>query len=233
MLRRLIFLPPPPEAAAQAPLAGSPTITTATGRALVLGADTAPATMVFLHGNAEDARELIGLIPFLRAGFRVVIPEYPGYGIAADLPRPTERSVYTAVEEILNHMAPVTGPLVIVGHSLGSAVATEMAVRGHGTHLVLTAPFTSVNGIARTVFRFTPAWISRDRFDTLGKAHRVTQPALLIRGAQDEMLPQSMTDAVAQRIPNSQTASVAGRGHNDLWSPPSPVTELITRFVFG
>ena len=110
--------------------------------------------------------------------------------------------------------------VVLLGQSLGSGVACEMAKRGLGARVVLISPFTSVAAMARRVFPLLPfpAVFVRHRFDTQSKAAGIALPVLIIHGTEDEVVPFAMGEQLAHVFPRAQFVPVAGGQHNDLVS---------------
>src|SRR6185295_3288639 len=122
--------------------------------------------VVWFHGNGEDLADAVPMVSLLRTlGVGVLAVEYPGYGVAGGTP--SEQGAYAAAESALSWLRTERGVddarVVLLGQSLGSGVATEMARRGHGARLVLISPFTSVAGMARRLFPFFPARFVRHR----------------------------------------------------------------------
>jgi uncharacterized protein len=153
------------------------------------------------------------------AGVGFCAVEYPGYGLAS-AQKASEDALYAAGEVALVELARRGVPpesLVLVGQSLGSGVATELSVRGHGTALVLIAPFTSIPAVARRYAPFLPIdLLLRDRFDNLAKAPRVAVPALVVHGDGDGVVPFDMGRTLSELLPRGELHVVEGAGHNDL-----------------
>lgn len=183
--------------------------------------DGAP-TIVHFHGNGEDLVDQVPLARlFRRSGLGFFAIEYPGYGLARDTAT-SEAWIYADADAALARLRELGVPAqstVLQGMSLGTGVAVEMALRGHGSRLVLLAPYTSMVDMARRVAPFLPArWILRDRYDTAAKAPRVDLPTLVIHGTRDEVIPVEMGKRVSALLPSSRLVLVEGGGHNDLWS---------------
>jgi len=105
---------------------------------------------------------------------------------------------------------------VLLGQSLGTGVATEMARRGSGARLILISPFTSVPEMARFRIPFFPASLVRHRFDNKAKAAGITLPVLIIHGTEDEVVPFAMGERLVSLFPHAQLAPIRGGQHNDL-----------------
>src|SRR6185503_19447967 len=116
---------------------------------------TAPPTGVVIafHGNADLA---VWLIPWAReladrAHVTVLLPEYRGY---ADIPgQPTYGTAAADARGALRfareHLT--SGPIALFGHSLGTAVAAELAAEMEPeaiSSLILQSPFTSAREMA-------------------------------------------------------------------------------------
>jgi pimeloyl-ACP methyl ester carboxylesterase len=106
--------------------------------------------------------------------------------------------------------------VVLLGQSLGTGVASEMARRGFGARLVLISPFTSIADMARHIIPLFPASFVRHRFDTRSKAPAIALPVLIIHGTEDEVVPFAMGERLASAFPQPRFVPVPGGQHNDL-----------------
>ena len=231
---RVVFQPPgdAPEAPAQArrvdytaadghPLFGF-VISPAKG-----GGDTLRRTVVVaFHGNADLAAWQVPWAHELveRTGATVVLPEYRGY---AGIPgKPTYAS---SAADALGALSFVRSQfdgaeVVLYGHSLGSAVATELAATmrdGRPRALVLVSPFTSARDMAaRMLVPPMPLiWrrISRVHYDSRALVAQLESPLYVAHGTRDLTIPVRMGSQVhsAARQPG-ELLIVEGAGHNDV-----------------
>lgn len=195
--------------------------------ALVVAAQFPPPddrarTVVIFHGNGETLGGRVPLAEDLRSrGLGVVLAEYRGYGLASSSGPPDEAGLYRDATAILDELQRQgIGPdrVALMGISLGTGVAVEMAARGRGAALILVSPYTSITAMAARVLPFLPArWLCPDRFDTLSKAPRLHLPTLVIHGDSDEVVPFPMGQQVAAAIPGATLRVVPGGHHNDLF----------------
>ncbi len=179
-------------------------------------------TVVLFHGNGETIANGVDLAEDLaHRGFGVVLVEYRGYGISRDAPRPSEPGLYADALAVLDALAAQGIPparIALVGISLGTGVASEMAKRERGATLILVSPFTSITDMVRRVAPFLPARLVPDRFDTLGRARDIHVPTLVVHGDADEVVPFAMGQAVAGAIPGATLHVIHGGHHNDLFA---------------
>jgi pimeloyl-ACP methyl ester carboxylesterase len=198
--------------------------------------DGAP-TIVHLHGVGVTMREVVPVGEALaRRGLGVVLVEYRGFGESPG--RPTEEGLYEdalAVLAALSADERSTEEIVLLGVSLGSGVAVEMAARGFGSRLILVTPFTSASRVLRRLLPFIPPFlIASGRFDNAAKAGRIGIPTLVIHGDRDWVVPQSMGRALAEAIHGARLVIVPRGGHTDLFDrPEAAVLDAIVEHAVG
>lgn len=179
-----------------------------------------PAALWF-HGNGENLETLrrAGILDQLAAlGLSVLAVDYPGYGRSPG--SPSEEGNAAAAEAGLDWLA-ARHPgktRVVMGWSLGAAVAIELAARhpDGAAAVVAVSPWASLAEVARLHF---PGWLVglglRERYEAEAAAGRVHWPALVIHGAEDPIIPASHGRRVAGAL-GARFVEVAGAGHNDL-----------------
>jgi hypothetical protein len=233
---RLVWQPPRVRARDRVPPPGAERLDFAApdGQPLLAWAvappDQAAGTLLAFHGNAELAA---WSVPWARAvaertGWRVVVPEYRGYAGLGGAPayRHSAPDAWAAYEATARRWPAATAgaPLALFGHSLGSAVASELAValartaRAPGA-LVLQSPFSSVRAMARMEgwAGSDALWarVARVHFDTAARVAELDVPVWVAHGAMDAVVPVRMGRQVfaAARRP-AELLVVDGAGHN-------------------
>jgi fermentation-respiration switch protein FrsA (DUF1100 family) len=176
--------------------------------------------IIYLHGNAgslaswkDVARGLTDL------GCDVLVIDYRGYGKSGG--RFSERGFYEDGEAAYAFMKArgwTDDRLVFYGRSLGTGVATELALRHPVAGLILESPFTSLLDIAAEKYWFLlPRLYLRYRFDSLAKAPRIAVPVLLLHGTADALIPVAHAERLSTALRSPHTlVALAGGGHNDL-----------------
>lgn len=190
--------------------------------------EAVPVTIAF-HGNADLAA---WTVPWARevaerTGSAVLIPEYRGYAGIPGSPTYASasadaRGAITFALESLH-----AGEIVLFGHSLGSAVATELAVYMQDTlgirprALVLQSPFTSAMEMAARMLVPPIPWlwnrISRVHYDTRNLVARLDTPVSVAHGTRDLNIPSRMGVQVFRSADRpGALLLVQGAGHNDV-----------------
>ncbi len=181
--------------------------------------------VVAFHGNADVSRWLIPWASRLarQADACVFLPEYRGYdGIPGGPTYATSSLDASAATLFLSARLGISsGDLVLYGHSLGSAVAAELAVREPPRALVLQSPLTTARAMAERmgVPGINGFWrlISRIHYDTPTRVRSLRSPVWVSHGDRDVVVPVRMGREVFAAAANKgELLVVRGAGHNDV-----------------
>lgn len=177
-----------------------------------------PLTVLYFHGNAESAASGVPLALALAArGVQTFLAEYRGYGGCKG--SPCESGLYqdgAAALEVVKAAGVKEERLVLVGRSLGTGVAVELASKGHGCGLLLVSPYTSITDVARGIVGPLAPLLVRDSFDSLARIGSVKVPVVAIHGTKDTLIPFALGQRLVAAARHGRLVPVEGRGHNDL-----------------
>ncbi|HBA85191.1 MAG TPA: hypothetical protein DCZ95_13970 [Verrucomicrobia bacterium] len=157
----------------------------------------ARGTLIYCHGNASNLGDLTGVIADLRRlRVNLFAFDYRGYGKSRGLP--TEKGLYrdarAAYEVVRARYADVDAPPVVVyGHSLGGAVAVQLASDKPVRGVMVEGTFSSSADMSRSIYSTIPVhWILHYRFDSLSKVGALRMPKLFGHTRQDETVPYAL-----------------------------------------
>jgi uncharacterized protein len=145
------------------------------------------------HGNAGNISHRIGYASlFHRLGYSILMLEYRGYGRSEG--KPSEEGTYADARAAWRYLTTKRGHpaehIVLVGESLGGAVAARLAAEEQPGALVLASSFISVPELAADLYPWLPArQLARYRYDTLASLKSVTCPVLVAHSRQDDIVP--------------------------------------------
>jgi fermentation-respiration switch protein FrsA (DUF1100 family) len=208
--------------------------------ALYLPVPSSRFSILFAHGNAGNLSHRLDRVLFLQSklGADVLLFDYRGFGRSEG--RPDEAGTYRDARAAYRWLTAVRGVpperIVLMGESLGSAVALDLAVTRPARALVLESPFTSVPDMAAVVFPFLPArWLVRTRYDNLGKVGRLAMPLLVLHGDRDEVVPFAQGQRLFEAAPEPKRLfAIPGAGHNDTYVVGGPAYwKAIADFLDG
>lgn len=182
----------------------------------------APDVLLYLHGNsgAVDVN-LNHAARFQRWGLSVLLIDYRGYGLSTG-PFPSEQRVYqdaeTAWQYLVNTQKIAPHRIVIYGHSLGGAIAINLASHHpDAAGLIVESSFTSIEAMANDQGQYSLIPVNlilHQRFDSIQKAPKLEMPTLFVHGLQDTEIPYQMSEQLYQSAPDpKQLWLVPGAGH--------------------
>lgn len=218
--------------------AGTAPITVVTRDGLSLSGLALPAqpgrpTLLVFHGNGSSATTLMRwFAPLAARGYGIVAAEYRGY--SANPGKPSEPGLAADADAFLAYargQRPTR--LIVVGHSLGGAVALGLADREKLDAVVTIGAFTQLREFVPRIAR---AFVS-DHYDNLGAVAALDEPYFLIHGTSDETVPSQMGSALhgAASKANRDGASfvIVGASHAPTGEHLATIVEEINRHLEG
>jgi len=184
-----------------------------------------PTLVIAFHGNADLAAWTVPWARELaeRTGATVFVPEYRGYSGIPGTPTYETAAIDASAALAFAQQQLRPERLVLYGHSLGTAIASELAAHAQPAPaaLVLESPFTSARDMAARMLVPPIPWlwsrISRVHYDTRSLVGRLDCPVFVAHGSRDINIPVRMGRQVylaARR--QGALLIVDGAGHNDV-----------------
>ncbi len=204
----------------------------------------ARASVLFLHGNAENISTHSGMIYWLtRYGYDVLVVDYRGYGKSegeAELSGAIE-DIGRAREYLVDRVAGANHCFVIA-HSLGASMAiyslSESASGLSGA--ILVSAFSKYPAIASEMLAQTKAgwffqWLPRllvsDQYDPLSVVSEITSlPKLFIYSREDKIISASHGEALYLAAREPKYFQPVSGGHNQVFASES-TQQLILEYL--
>jgi len=163
-------------------------------------ADKAAPTILFFHGNGEIVADYDDIGPrYTELGLNFLVADYRGYGWSNGNPSfanllADSHVLYDQLQQYL-HTNDYSSSLFLMGRSLGSAAAIELAVHHNNeiSGLIIESGFALTLPLAETLGLGTllhdVAITEEQTFNNAGKISRVTKPTFLLHGQKDTLIP--------------------------------------------
>lgn len=182
--------------------------------------------MLYLHGqDATRGKNLEHTESLHECGYHVLILDYRGYGESFDTETPSELKVYEDAVAALKYLLDQypSNPVFIYGHSLGGAVAIELATRDEAEDaagLIVESTFTSISEMSALQYggllQLLPVdLLLTERFDSVDKIESIKCPIHLIHGKEDSKVPFQMSRELSKKAPSATLHLIDGAGHED------------------
>ena len=173
--------------------------------------------LLYFGGNAEDVAGNIELFAEAFPDRSLYLVNYRGYGGSSG--RPSEAGLVADALAVFDQVQAQHTDVAVMGRSLGSGVAMQVAAMRPVERLVLATPFDSLVNVARQYFGWLPVGLlMRDRFDSARRAPVVSAPVLVVIAGEDEIIARERSKALAAAFApgQAQVVVVPGAGHNTL-----------------
>jgi len=189
-------------------------------QALHLRNPSSDTVTIYFHGNAgniyhrlDDYRRL------RRLGTSVFAVSYRGYAKSRGWPH--EAGIYRDGKAALDHVTTVMGipasRIFVLGRSIGSTVATDLAQDKDIAGLILVSPLSSARDQAEAMGLAFAAPLAGEAFENGEKIKRLKAPLLVIHGTRDRTVPIGMGRKVFDAATGRKFfQEIEGAGHNDL-----------------
>lgn len=173
--------------------------------------------LIYFGGNAEDVSASLPLLDAAFPDHALYLPHYRGY--LGSTGKPSERALVADALALFDRVAAGHKEIVVIGRSLGSGVAVQVAAVGPVKKLVLVTPFDSLQALAARHFPYFPVrWLLRDKYESWRHAPQVKAPTLLLVAERDEIIPAQSSERLLAHFPNGVATMqvVGGAGHNTI-----------------
>lgn len=184
-------------------------------------------TILFFHGNGEIVADYDQIGPmYQKVGLNFLVTDYRGYGWSSGTPNSSTLLedaliLYSKLKEWLQ-VNDYTGSLYIMGRSLGSACAIEVArtkneeIKG----LIIESGFAETLPLAETLgLSIKQLGINEeDTFNNQNKMESITKPTFILHGRLDQLIPlwQAEKLMAASGARSKELQAVPGADHNTL-----------------
>ncbi|MEG5163600.1 alpha/beta fold hydrolase [Microcoleus sp. AT3-A2] len=182
--------------------------------------------VLYLHGNGSNVGANVEHAHrFHRLGWSVFVIDYRGYGKSqGDFP--SESQVYEDAQLAWDYLVKQRGinptQIYLYGHSLGGAIAIDLAVRHpEAAGVIVEGSFTSTRAMVNfqkgLFWMFPIDVLLTQRFDSLSKVDRLQMPVLFIHGTADNVVPVEMSRKLFDAAPEpKQLYIVPDGGHTNV-----------------
>ena len=190
--------------------------------------------LIYFGGNAEDVTGNIDLFCAAFPQHALYLVNYRGYGGSSG--RPSESGLVSDAIAVFDHVNARHADIAVMGRSLGSGVAVQLASERPVARLVLVTAYDSLVDVARTHFRWLPVrLLLRDRYDSASRAPAVQAPVLVVIAGEDEIIPRARSEALAAAFAPGQARVVVvpGVGHNTLDLSPAYLDSVRGFLAYG
>jgi fermentation-respiration switch protein FrsA (DUF1100 family) len=183
--------------------------------------------LLICHGNAGNLSQFdrpAHYAALRQLGLNLFAFDYRGYGESGGTP--SEHGLYRDADGAYRYLREERGVsaerIIVFGHSLGSAVAIDLASRTPVAGLIVEGGLISVLQRGQELYPFIPVrWIARTKFSSIDKIPKVTTPKLFLHAVADEVIPLSHGRRLFQAATDPKTLVELAGTHSDAFAVDS------------
>ncbi len=176
-------------------------------------------TLFYFGGNAEEVS--LNMEDFVqKLSANVVMVNYRGFGKSdGSADEVSLKSDALAVYDAMAKRYKITPDNAVAwGRSIGSSMASFLALERGVGQLILTCPFDSIASVAA---HYYPGWlvgmVLKDKHQTIEFAPRITSATLVLASKTDEVIPPANTKKLYESLTCPKTlVYIEGAGHNTI-----------------
>ena len=179
-----------------------------------------PGAVVYFGGNAEDASMAVTDLAVAFPDRAIYALHYRGYGGSAG--SPSEAGLVADGLALFDLVKASHDDILVVGRSLGSGVAVQVAAARRASRLVLVTPYDSLADVGAAHYPIFPVrWLARDKFDSVARIPRIAAPTTIIAAERDNIIPMANTRRLQAAFRPGQARFVVlpGEDHNFPLTP--------------
>ena len=196
--------------------------------ALYLQLPRPKGVVFYLHGNGGNLATWFTLTDFYReANFDLFMIDYRGYGKSGGR-IDSEAQLHADVRAAWRALATRYVGLrqVVLGRSLGTGLAANLAAEVQPDLTVLVSPYASMRQLAAEHYPWVPGAVLRYPLRTDLDLPRLAHPVLLLHGADDSLIPPLHSNILADLSPEAKLIVIPAAGHNDIHLFPGYLDSL-------
>jgi len=191
-------------------------------------AGSGETAVLYFGGNGEDVSQALPLLISAFPHAAIYALHYRGY--SGSTGTPSEKHLVADGLLLFNAIYQEHRDVTVIGRSLGSGVAIQVASLRPAARLVLVTPYNSIAELAAQQFKYVPVkWLLRDKYESWQFAPRIAVPTTIIAAERDGVIPMASTLSLLSHFkPGVATISVIrNAGHNDISEHPEYVPALL------
>lgn len=161
------------------------------------------AAVIYFGGRSEEVSWVVRDAGTMFPDMTVLVMNYRGYGDSHGIPG--EEHMVEDGRMLFDWLAARGNvdaqKISVVGRSLGSGVAVQVAMDRPVRAVVLITPYDSILAIAKRRFRAVPIeFVLQHKFESVKYAPLLAAPTYVLRAASDDIVPHSHTDELVAQL---------------------------------
>jgi uncharacterized protein len=192
-------------------------------------ADSSKGLIFYLHGNAGSINTWGEIAKtYTDLDHDIFILDYRGYGKSEGTIK-SQDQLFRDLQMVYNELKKRYNEdnVIVLGYSIGTAPAANIAAANNPKLLILQAPYYSLTDMMRNTYRIFPTFLLKYKFRTDQFIRDCKMPVVIFHGDQDEVIYYGSSLKLRGLMKRADTLiTLRGQGHNGITDNPDYKTEI-------
>jgi pimeloyl-ACP methyl ester carboxylesterase len=196
---------------------------------ILFKSDSTKGLIFYLHGNAGALNswgEVASSYTDLR--YDLFMLDYRGFGKSEGFIK-NQRQFYEDVQLVYDSLKTryKESEIIILGYSIGTGPAANLASLNKPKLLILQAPYYSLVDMMKRNYPVIPTFLLKYKFETSKYIQSCKMPVIIFHGERDEIIDYNASIRLKTLLKPADTLiSLTGQGHNGMSENPEYLHEL-------
>jgi uncharacterized protein len=190
---------------------------------------TPKGLIFYLHGNAGSINSWGNVAnTYTNLDYDVFLLDYRGYG-KSEGSITSEEQLFSDIQAAYNEMKKryTEDKIIVLGYSIGTGLASEIASVNNPKLLILQAPYYSLTDMMRHSYPILPTFLLKYKLRTDKFIKNCKMPIVIFHGDLDEVIYYNSSIKLKQFLKRTDTLiTLNGQGHNGMTDNPEYKTEI-------
>lgn len=191
--------------------------------------DTSKGLIFYLHGNAGSINSWGNVAnTYTNLDYDVFLLDYRGYG-KSEGSITNQEQLFSDIQAAYNEMKKryTEDKIIVLGYSIGTGPASEIASVNNPKLLILQAPYYSLTDMMSHSYPILPTFLLKYKLRTDKFIKNCKMPIVIFHGNQDEVIYYNSSIKLKQFLKRTDTLiTLNGQGHNGMTDNPEYKTEI-------
>src|SRR5450432_1844275 len=196
---------------------------------ILFKADSSMGLIFYLHGNAGSLQSWGEIAKtYTDLHYDLFMLDYRGYG-KSEGSISNEKQLYEDVQLVYDSIKQRYDEkkIIILGYSIGTGAATELAAANHPRLLILQAPYFNLTDMMRHHFPFIPTFILKYKFETNKFLKACKMPVVIFHGNHDQVIYYGSSLKLKELFkPGDTLITLSKQGHSGMSDNPDYISAL-------
>lgn len=175
-------------------------------------------TVIIFHGNGGNANMRNYYFNLLPKKYHIVVAEYPGFGSKNDM-QTTKENILIDARKLVKYVKSKTkGKITLLGESLGTGVASQMAKEFEVKKLILITPYSSIADVAQFRYWYLPVFLLiKDNFNSVESLEKYKGKTLFMISEKDNIIPPQFAEKLYSTLSSEKEKMVIIGANHGSW----------------